>query len=197
MKNIKWAFTLIELLVVITIIGILATWATATYTSQIQKARDTTRINDLKALQSWVEQYYQDTSVYPKWWKGWLTGTNTDVQDYVPKLPRDPKDHETCNSSTKCGYAYIVARDSNWMLDWAYELSTRFENNWNVLNKAANDWNNDNLRLELSVWLATLATNKVSTRNWWGTALDTSNISETIHIWSISATVKTSAITAF
>lgn len=48
----KKGFTLIELLVVITIIGILATGATAVYTSQIQKARDTTRINDLKTLQS-------------------------------------------------------------------------------------------------------------------------------------------------
>jgi len=52
-------------LVVITIIGILATGATATYTSQIQKARDTTRINDVKALQSGVEQSYQDASQYP------------------------------------------------------------------------------------------------------------------------------------
>ena len=48
----KKAFTLIELLVVITIIGILATGATAVYTSQIQKARDTTRINDLEAFKS-------------------------------------------------------------------------------------------------------------------------------------------------
>jgi len=35
------------------------------YTSQIQKARDTTRISDLKALQSSVEQVYQDGSTYP------------------------------------------------------------------------------------------------------------------------------------
>jgi prepilin-type N-terminal cleavage/methylation domain-containing protein len=48
----KRGFTLIELLVVITIIGILATGATATYTSQIQKARDTSRVNDIKAVQS-------------------------------------------------------------------------------------------------------------------------------------------------
>jgi prepilin-type N-terminal cleavage/methylation domain-containing protein len=48
----KKAFTLIELLVVITIIGILATGATAVYTSQIQKARDTTRINDIEALKA-------------------------------------------------------------------------------------------------------------------------------------------------
>jgi prepilin-type N-terminal cleavage/methylation domain-containing protein len=46
----KKAFTLIELLVVITIIGILATGAVATYTSQIQKSRDSTRLTDLSAL---------------------------------------------------------------------------------------------------------------------------------------------------
>jgi general secretion pathway protein G len=56
----KKGFTLIELLVVITIIGILATGATTVYTSQIQKARDTTRISDMKALQSAIEQVYQD-----------------------------------------------------------------------------------------------------------------------------------------
>jgi len=61
----KKGFTLIELLVVITIIGILATGATTVYTSQIQKARDTTRINDIKALQSAVEQVYQDSGEYP------------------------------------------------------------------------------------------------------------------------------------
>lgn len=65
LKNSTRGFTLIELLVVITIIGILATGATSVYTSQIQKARDTTRINDIKALQSGIEQAYQDNSAYP------------------------------------------------------------------------------------------------------------------------------------
>jgi general secretion pathway protein G len=65
-KAIQKGFTLIELLVVITIIGILATGAVTTFTSQIQKARDTTRISDIKALQSATEQSYQDTSVYPE-----------------------------------------------------------------------------------------------------------------------------------
>jgi len=48
----KLAFTLIELLVVITIIGILATGATTVYTSQIQKARDATRLTDINAIKS-------------------------------------------------------------------------------------------------------------------------------------------------
>lgn len=63
--SLKKGFTLIELLVVITIIGILATGAVSVYTSQIQKARDTTRIKDLGALQQGVEQSYQDEFVYP------------------------------------------------------------------------------------------------------------------------------------
>jgi prepilin-type N-terminal cleavage/methylation domain-containing protein len=51
LQNTKLGFTLIELLVVITIIGILATGATSIYTSQIQKARDSTRITSISAIQ--------------------------------------------------------------------------------------------------------------------------------------------------
>ena len=56
---IKKGFTLIELLVVITIIGILATGAVQVFTSQIQKARDATRISDITALRGGIEQAYQ------------------------------------------------------------------------------------------------------------------------------------------
>jgi general secretion pathway protein G len=66
LQSIKRGFTLIELLVVITIIGILATGATTVFTSQIQKARDTTRITSVNALKGAVEQVYQDTSEYPQ-----------------------------------------------------------------------------------------------------------------------------------
>ena len=58
-------FTLIELLVVITIIGILATGATAVYTSAQQKARDSIRQNDILALKSAVEQVFGDDAQYP------------------------------------------------------------------------------------------------------------------------------------
>jgi general secretion pathway protein G len=88
----KKGFTLIELLVVITIIGILATGGVAVYTSQIQKARDTTRMNDLEVLKSGVEQYYQDKSEYPS-----SVDTFTGIVTYVPKLPKDPKSGQLCN----------------------------------------------------------------------------------------------------
>lgn len=145
------AFTLIELLVVITIIGILAVWAVAVYTSQIQKARDTTRLNDVKALQSWIEQVYQDSSVYPKW-TAWdetdpgITGSGW-VQTYVPKLPKDPKNGETCNQAS-CVYVYTVRADDNNIERGQYEVSTAFENSGNRTSKAQTDGWNDNARLE-------------------------------------------------
>ena len=47
-------FTLIELMVVMAIIAILATAGLAAYTGYIKKARDTTRIADLAALNTIV-----------------------------------------------------------------------------------------------------------------------------------------------
>lgn len=141
----KKGFTLIELLVVITIIGILATWATTVYTSQIQKARDTTRINDMKALQSAVEQVYQDRWEYPSWNAFVTDGSEVAVWTYMPRIPRDPKNGQTCNNgwdstvSTACVYAYKTEADDNWINKWVYVLSTWFESLW----KVQSDWNRD------------------------------------------------------
>lgn len=136
----KKGFTLIELLVVITIIGILATGATATYTSQIQKARDTTRINDIKALESWVNQSYNDTSEYPKW-----STLKAELVKYLERLPWDSKNGQPCNdggtaaNAPDCAYAYIAGPDNNGINWGEYELSTAFENLWNVDSKAELD----------------------------------------------------------
>jgi len=86
-------FTLIELLVVITIIGILATGAVTVYTTQIQKARDTTRIRDVDALKGAAEQVYQDDSEYPHS-DTFVSQTNV----YIKRLPSDAKHGQTCNS---------------------------------------------------------------------------------------------------
>ncbi len=195
MNSLKKGFTLIELLVVITIIGILATGAVTTFTSQIQKARDTTRISDVKALQSGIEQFYQDTSAYPQGWEDWLTQTAaTSVQDYNPRLAEDPKDGETCNGSF-CGYAYIVASDANWIGQGAYEISTAFENDANKNSKAsaAADNGEDDNRFEWGVGNSDpdLDTIKVptGTPSWWAILLATDATAK-IHI-------QNSAITAF
>ena len=64
-KMLQKGFTLIELLVVITIIGILATGAVTVYTSQMVKARDSTRLSDTSALQGAIEQAYLSNYEYP------------------------------------------------------------------------------------------------------------------------------------
>lgn len=158
LQTAKKGFTLIELLVVITIIGILATWATATYTSQIQKARDSVRLTDIKALQSWVEQVYQDTSEYP-----YSTTFATQIVTYVPKIPSDPKHGQPCNdwgtpaNAPECAYTYVTWPDDSGILFWEYEVTTAFENPWNVSTKAATDWGwtwVETTRLELGLDIA-------------------------------------------
>ena len=58
-------FTLIELLVVIAIIGILSTLAVVSLTSARARARDSRRIADVRNIQSALELYFTDNSVYP------------------------------------------------------------------------------------------------------------------------------------
>ena len=152
LQKLKSAFTLIELLVVITIIGILATWAVSIYTSQIQKARDSTRITSLNALKASVEQVYQDLSEYPH-----SDLFVTSVRPYLENFPKDPKHAQPCNSggsgTVDCGFAYITSADSNGILYGTYELSTAFENTWNLAARAVADSGTDGLRLE--IWIAT------------------------------------------
>jgi prepilin-type N-terminal cleavage/methylation domain-containing protein len=171
LKNIRNSrgFTLIELLVVITIIGILATGGTVTYTSQIQKARDTTRISDMKALQSGIEQFYQDKAQYPNngatggdadftfTWSGSNTGG---VLVYVPKLPKDPKHGQSCNQwdgtvNTACMYLYNTRDDANGIKNGEFKLSTGIENTGNVKEKAAKDGGAEINRLEIGINLTT------------------------------------------
>jgi prepilin-type N-terminal cleavage/methylation domain len=59
------AFTLVELLVVIAIIGLLSTIAVVAMTTARSKARDTTRIADIKQISTALEQYYSDNNGYP------------------------------------------------------------------------------------------------------------------------------------
>ena len=155
-------FTLIELLVVITIIGVLGTGAATIYTSQIQKARDTTRITDVSALQSAIEQVYQDSFEYPH-----ADDFYTDVSTYLATMPADQKHGQTCNASggaaTDCGYAYRTQADSNGIDYGFYEVSTAFENSGLVSSRAANgtDNGNDSNRYEAGIGTATVNTSVV------------------------------------
>ena len=189
LQKTKLGFTLIELLVVITIIGILATGATGVYTAQIQKARDSTRITSLEALKWAVEQFYNDAYEYPEggdFWENWEINGSTVawIKSYLPKLPVDPKDQQNCNnaglaSDSICAYRYFVTDDKNGITNWAYEISTSFENDWNVAKSADNtkDWWNDQQRYE--TWLINGAS----------AAMDTSIHAKTTTMTDISSVI--------
>ena len=66
-KSIKkqGGFTLLELLIVIVIIGILAVLIIPNLISGPQRARDSTRKNDIRSIKQALETYYTDNNVYP------------------------------------------------------------------------------------------------------------------------------------
>ena len=63
--NNKKGFTLIELLVVIAIIGLLSTLAVVALNNARVKSRDARRVSDVKQVQTGLELYLNDLSVYP------------------------------------------------------------------------------------------------------------------------------------
>jgi type II secretion system protein G len=58
-------FTIVELLIVIVVIGILAALVITTFTGIQQKARNTERTTDIKAVHGQVEAYYAQNGKYP------------------------------------------------------------------------------------------------------------------------------------
>lgn len=104
-------FTLVELLIVIAIIGILVAGLLTLINplTQIQKAKDSQRKNDLAQIKRALEAYYNDCGRYPppwsfvgpimgcgqtcattvscEWGQPWKVGGTT----YMQKLPTDPK----------------------------------------------------------------------------------------------------------
>ena len=84
----RLGFTLIELLIVISIIAILVTIITATFSGTQAKARDTRRKEDLDAIKKALELFKSDTTgsaKYPNTTTGSLV-TNS----YIKILPTDP-----------------------------------------------------------------------------------------------------------
>ena len=139
-------FTLIELLVVITIIGILATGAVQVFTTQIQNARDATRISDITALRWGLEQVYQAAGSYPEKWSTFWT----EMSIYVPRMPTDPKTTEASGNSI-FDYLYNVSTDSNNVSRQEYEVSTHFESQGNIESRAETDGWDDDFRLEFGI----------------------------------------------
>ena len=83
----KRGFTLIELLVVISIIGILAAFIVASFTSAQQKARDSRRKADLDALKKALELQKSDSTGA----KYYNSSTGSLAPTYIKNVPIDPQ----------------------------------------------------------------------------------------------------------
>lgn len=110
-KNKQQGFTIVELLIVIVVIGILAALVITTFTGIQQKARNTERETDIKAIHGQVEAYYAQEGKYPT-----LTDLNSDTfrDDNMKGLDeealKDPKGTAATlvGAPAANGYAYVA-----------------------------------------------------------------------------------------
>jgi prepilin-type N-terminal cleavage/methylation domain-containing protein len=92
-KNKQRGFTLIELLVTIGIIGILSSFLLANFVGVRQRARDGVRKSDLRQIQSALELYRADMTVYPN---PGISSCGSPIEGgspvvtYMLKIPCDP-----------------------------------------------------------------------------------------------------------
>jgi prepilin-type N-terminal cleavage/methylation domain-containing protein len=92
-------FTMIELLVVIAIIGLLSAVVLTALDEARKRARDATRLSDLRQMQTALALYYNENGEYPNY-KAFTAdsdpcGTNwctleTDLAPYLPSIVYDP-----------------------------------------------------------------------------------------------------------
>lgn len=137
----KKAFTLIELLVVITIIGILAVGAVSVFTTQLQWARDSTRIGDMKIMETACHQFFNDEAAYPA-----EASFTWDIAPFVSRALKDPrKGDAVCwadinNNNQICQWYYDVDDDSYNLPLSAFKIGVHFEKKTNFTKKADINW---------------------------------------------------------
>jgi prepilin-type N-terminal cleavage/methylation domain-containing protein len=111
LKRKQQGFTIVELLIVIVVIGILAALVITTFTGIQQKARDTERTTDIKALQGQVEAYFAQKGNYPS-----LTDMNstsfrtTNMKGLDSEALKDPKGatQVLCATASNTCYGFSV-----------------------------------------------------------------------------------------
>ncbi|MDH7476138.1 MAG: type II secretion system protein [Microgenomates group bacterium] len=85
-KEIEKSFTFIEILVVVTIIGMLTTAASISYSQFMKQSRDAKRKADVENIQAALEMYRSNQSV------GYYPVSLTILKpDYIMDIPSDPK----------------------------------------------------------------------------------------------------------
>jgi len=143
MKKTSSGFTIVELLIVIVVIGILAAITIVAYNGIQVRARDTTRVADLKGVQKALELFYADQGRFPTtpggatWDDHWgnlqsclTAGTNCGFTpaNYrgVSKVPNDPQDNPAASSDADPTYytGWEGRTNDNYVLRARLESST-------------------------------------------------------------------------
>ncbi len=105
-------FTIVELLIVIVVIGILAALVIVTYNGIQQKARDTERKTDIKAVQGQLEAYWANNAKYPTLAQvNDTTFRTSNMKGLDPSALADPKNsssQELCATTAANCYGYAV-----------------------------------------------------------------------------------------
>ena len=108
----RGGFTIVELLIVIVVIGILAALVIVTYNGIQQKARDTERKTDVKALQGQLEAYWANNAKYPTMDQlNDAAFRNANMKGLDPAALADPKNaasQAVCASTAANCYGYSV-----------------------------------------------------------------------------------------
>ncbi len=123
-KSKQSGFTIVELLIVIVVIGILAALVITTFSGIQQKARDTKRQTDVKALHSQLEAFFaQNSGGYPvladvnnATWRN----TQPNMKGLDPSALCDP----SAASQTNCSLVATPAAKSYAYQVWADDGST-------------------------------------------------------------------------
>lgn len=111
----SFGFTLIELLVVVGVIGVLATIVAVGINpaTQLAKARDSQRKNDIAEIARALEAYYSMFGYYPyntdNNWGGWdCSNIGLFIQPLIDagELKNVPEDPKPNSEGSYCGYRY-------------------------------------------------------------------------------------------
>ncbi len=112
LKKNNRGFTIVELLIVIVVIGILAALVIVTYNGIQQKARDTERKTDIKAVQGQLEAYWANNAKYPTMANmNDATFRSANLKGLDPAALADPKDagsQSLCAATTSSCYGYVL-----------------------------------------------------------------------------------------
>ncbi len=113
-RNQQYGYTLIEILVVVTIIGLVASISTVSYTILSKQSRDARRKADLEQIRSAIEMYRSNNTsgLYPT---GFAMPCNSIVpindasNTYLSRIPQDPKCPDYKYYFSSDGLTYTVA----------------------------------------------------------------------------------------